>query len=71
MKNKLTLKNTLGPLWIIAILGAVYYYITVGVSVDDIRGYLGGLGIWSGVAFIIAYTVRPLVFFPTSIMTPL
>lgn len=71
MKNKLTLKNILGALWIIAILGAIYYYITVGVSVDDIRGYLGGLGIWSGVAFIIAYTVRPLVFFPTSIMTPL
>lgn len=71
MKNKLTLKNILGALWIIAILGAIYYYITVGISVDDIRGYLGGLGIWSGVAFIIAYTVRPLVFFPSSIMTPL
>jgi len=71
MKNRLTIKNVLGALWIVAILGAIYYYLTVGISIDDIRAYLGGLGVWSGLAFIIAYTVRPLVFFPTSIMTPL
>ena len=68
---KFNLKNTLGMLWIIAILGAVYYYITVGISIEDIRAYLEGLGLWSGLVFIIAYTVRPLIFFPTSIMTPL
>lgn len=71
MKKRLTFKNILGALWIIAILGAIYYYITVGISIDDIRNYLGRMGIWSGVVFIIAYTIRPLVFFPTSIMTPL
>lgn len=71
MKLKIDLKNTLGSLWIIAILAAIYYYITVGISIDDIRGYLSGLGLWSGLAFVVAYTIRPLVFFPTSIMTPL
>lgn len=60
MKNRLTIKNVLGALWIVAILGAIYYYLTVGISIDDIRAYLGGLGVWSGLAFIIAYTVRPL-----------
>ncbi len=30
MKNKLTLKNILGALWIIAILGVIYYYVTIG-----------------------------------------
>lgn len=69
--SRLNIKNILGALWILAILGAVYYYLTIGISIDDIRGYLSGLGFWSGVVFIVAYTVRPLVFFPTSIMTPL
>ena len=71
MKRKINFKNSLGALWIIAILGAIYYYVTVGISIDDIRGYLGDFGLWSGFVFILAYTVRPLVFFPTSIMTPL
>jgi len=68
---KAIFKNILGLLWIIAVLSAIYYYVTVGISIEDIRAYLGGLGLWSGLVFIIAYTVRPLIFFPTSIMTPL
>lgn len=69
--SKINLKNILGALWIAAILGAVYYYLTIGISINDIRTYLSGLGLWSGLIFIVAYTIRPLVFFPTSIMTPL
>jgi len=69
--EKINLKNILGTLWILAIIGAVYYYVTVGISIGDIKAYLGGLGLWSGLVFIIAYTIRPLIFFPTSIMTPL
>lgn len=71
IKSKFTFKNILGTIWVIVILSAVYYYITVGVSVEDIQNYLNGLGLWSGLVFIAAYTIRPLVFFPTSIMTPL
>ncbi len=68
---KLTLKNALGTLWLFVIGCAVYYYATVGISVDSLRTYIDSLGIWSGLAFIVAYTIRPLVFFPASIMTPL
>lgn len=70
MKQKLTIKNILGLIWITAIFGAVYYYFTVGITIEDLRLYLSGLGVWGGVVFIVAYTIRPLVFFPTSIMTP-
>jgi len=65
------IKKILGGLWVIAISGAVYYYFSIGISVGDIREYLGGLGVWSGLFFITAYTIRPLIFFPTSVMTPL
>ena len=65
------IKKILGGLWVIAISGAVYYYFSIGISVDDIRNYLGGLEVWSGLFFITAYTVRPLIFFPTSVITPL
>lgn len=71
LRSKLTLKNILGALWLIAIGCAVYYYVTVGISVDELRASLAGLGLWSGLVFVIAYTIRPLIFFPASIMTPL
>jgi uncharacterized membrane protein YdjX (TVP38/TMEM64 family) len=70
-KSRLTAKNVLGILWSTIAVGALYYYLTIGISVDGIREYLGGLGLWAGVVFVLAYTVRPIVFFPTSIMTPL
>ena len=40
-------------------------------SVEMLRGYLVGLGWRAGLAFIVIYTIRPLIFFPTSILTPL
>lgn len=69
--SKLTLKNMLGALWLFVIGCAVYYYVTVGISLEELRSSLQNLGIWSGVVFVIAYTIRPLIFFPASIMTPL
>ncbi len=71
MKEKVTLKNILGGLWVIVIVFAIYYYFTTEISIENIRTYLDGLGAWAALAFILAYTVRPLVFFPASIMTPL
>lgn len=70
MKSTINFKNTLGILWIIAILSTVHYYFTVGISIEDIRRYLSELGVLGGAAFIVTYAIRPLVFFPTSIMTP-
>ncbi len=61
----------LAALWVLLLAAAGWYFFTRGISVDQVREYLTSYGIWSAPAFILAYTVRPLVFFPTSIMTPL
>lgn len=71
LKNKFTTKNILGLFWILVIISAIYYYLKIGISIDGIREYLDQLGWWAGLAFIAAYTIRPLIFFPASIMTPL
>ncbi len=71
INGKLTTKNILGLLWIIVIICAIYYYLKIGISIDDISKYLDHLGWWASLAFIVAYAIRPLVFFPASIMTPL
>ncbi|MCB9810708.1 MAG: TVP38/TMEM64 family protein [Candidatus Nomurabacteria bacterium] len=71
MPINLNIKNILGALWILIILAAIYYYLSHGISIETIQSNLAGLGWWSGLVFILAYTIRPLVFFPASIMTPL
>ncbi len=72
-------KIVIGILWLILIGSFFGYFIYNGVSIFDIYSHVGDiidrwaadLGIWAGVIFIIAYTIRPLIFFPASILTTL
>lgn len=65
------IKKILLTLWGILLVSAAYYFYSRGISIDELQSYFQNLGAMGAVAYIIAYTIRPLVFFPTSIMTPL
>ena len=64
------LKKIIALLWIALLVGAGYYFWSHGVTIESFQAMLKGLGWWGPFFYVIAYTVRPLVFFPTSIMTP-
>ena len=76
-------KKILGITWAIVILflaGLTYNYLHAhGMSFregllmaqGDIKGVLMSLGFFAPIVYIIIYIIRPLVFFPTSILTPL
>lgn len=74
-----TAKIILATLWIILIGSFFYHFLSHGVGITGVYGYVGnmldewvsGLGIWAGIAFIMIYTIRPLIFFPATILTAL
>ncbi|PCI25146.1 hypothetical protein COB57_02940 [Candidatus Peregrinibacteria bacterium] len=65
------LKPFLLTLWGLIITFALYYFFTHDITVESLQGYFSNLGAYGAIAYIIAYAIRPIVFFPTSIMTPL
>ena len=64
------MKKILFIFWLIIIVIAGWYFFTHDISIEIIQDWIKSFGIWAVLIFIIAYTIRPLVFFPTSIMTP-
>jgi uncharacterized membrane protein YdjX (TVP38/TMEM64 family) len=76
-------KKIFGVIWATVILflaGLTYNYLHAhGMSFregllmaqGDIKGILVTLGFFAPIVYIIIYIIRPLVFFPTSILTPL
>ena len=76
-------KKILGITWAMVILflaGLTYNYLHAhGMSFregllmaqGDIKGVLMSLGFFAPIVYIVIYIIRPLVFFPTSILTPL
>ena len=64
-------KNYVAILWMLIVIGVLYYYVHNGISVVDMQRRLVSFGVWNGVLFVIAYVIRPLIFFPASIMTSL
>lgn len=65
------IKKILLSIWIVVIALTAYYLYTHHITPTLLRGYFAQLGPWAILIYIIAYTIRPIVFFPSSIMTPL
>jgi uncharacterized membrane protein YdjX (TVP38/TMEM64 family) len=65
------LKKILLTLWIVAIGCTAYYLFTHNITPESLQASLKDMGLIAGLIYIIAYALRPLIFFPTSIMTPL
>ena len=76
-------KKILGITWAMVILflaGLTYNYLHAHgmsfregllIAQGDIQGVLVSLGFFAPIVYIIIYIIRPLIFFPTSILTPL
>ncbi|RLQ92202.1 TVP38/TMEM64 family protein [Planomicrobium sp. Y74] len=59
--------------WLL-VLAALAFAVWLGravfdVSIDDLRIWIESYGIWAPVIYIIFYTVRPLIFFPASLLS--
>lgn len=39
------------------------------VNAEDLRNWILSFGLWSPLVYIIAYTIRPLIFFPASVLS--
>ena len=77
------MKKYLALIWLI-LLGVAVYYLrdfainnsyTIGEALKEIikilQVYIADAGIYAGIIYIFIYTIRPLIFFPTSVLTPI
>ena len=66
-------KGILFLLWAGVVAYAVWYYFRAGIALSEypilLREWIGGFGIWGPLVYIIVYTVRPLIFFPGTLLT--
>lgn len=65
------IKKLLFGIWLVLIACTAYYLYTHQVTPMMLREYFLMLGPWAFLLYVVAYTLRAVVFFPTSIMTPL
>ncbi len=77
------MKKYLALIWLV-LLGVAIYYLrdfatsnsySIGEALKEIikilQSYIADAGIYAGIIYIFIYTIRPLIFFPTSILTPI
>lgn len=64
------LKKILFVFWVVVVGSGVFYIVTHHIGIADIQAYIRMFGPWAILGYVLAYTIRPLIFFPTSIMTP-
>ena len=64
-------KKLLFILWLLIVIFFVIFFNQRGITLEILQSYILKFGVWSILIYMFAYTIRPLVFFPTSIMTPL
>jgi len=67
------LKLVLMIFWIALISMALVFHINHGVPLSEypqiIQQWIKGYGIWGGVVYVVIYIIRPLVFFPATLLT--
>jgi len=59
--------------WLILIALAIWGYFALNIPLKEypamIRSYLGMFGIWGPILYILVYTIRPVIFFPATLLT--
>ena len=76
-KSDLKLKIIAGILWITLIGAFVGWYFSTGLSIGEfidlltmyVTNFVEMFGIWGGLLYILVYTIRPLIFFPATVLT--
>jgi len=73
MKNIFEIKKILFIFWIILIVSSLYRLFTLGISLSEypefIADKVNSFGIWAPVLFIALFAIRPLIFFPATILS--
>lgn len=64
-------KHVLLALWAVLIAITMYMLFTYRITPEMLQGYFMDLGPWAALVYVVAYALRPIILFPTSIMTPL
>lgn len=64
-------KHVLLVLWAILIAATAYTLFTYRITPEMLQGYFREVGPWASLVYVVAYALRPIILFPTSIMTPL
>ena len=77
------LKSIFGIIWLTVLICIIFYTYNYGNQndltfvetlyhfIDYLKSFISGAGLWAVALYVLIYTIRPLVFFPTSILTPL
>jgi uncharacterized membrane protein YdjX (TVP38/TMEM64 family) len=73
--DKKHIKLTLFCLWLLLIGGAIYLYFKLNIPLSEyltiIRDFIVKFGVLAPIIYIIVYTIRPLIFFPATLLTTL
>jgi len=73
MKNIGNIKKILFIVWLIVICYALYRLFHMGVPLNEYPAFIAGtvasFGIWAPVLFILLFAIRPLIFFPATILS--
>lgn len=73
MKKLLEIKKILFIFWIILIVFSLYQLFTLGIPLskypDFIAAKVESFGIWAPVLFISLFAIRPIIFFPATILS--
>ncbi len=67
------IKSFLFLVWILMFGLALYFFFSQDIPLTDypklIREYLGTIGFWGPIIYVLIYAIRPLVFFPATLLT--
>lgn len=67
------IKPVLLVVWIIIIISAIALHISSGNTLSDyktiIPAFIDDFGIWGPILYIVLYAIRPIIFFPATILT--
>lgn len=72
-KRERAIKAGLLVVWITIIIFAVSKYFELDIPLDEypqlIQDFIGQYGIWGPILYIVIYILRPLIFFPATLLT--
>ena len=76
MNNKKKIvKIILFTIWMTVLVSLIIYFIRMGIPLSEyleqIKTFIEKFGIIAPLAYILVYTIRPLVFFPATLLTTL
>ena len=79
ISNENFIKLFAATVWGSLIIAVILWYLSTELSISEFIIYISTLvsdivtywGVWGGILYIIIYTIRPLIFFPATVLTAL